>query len=295
MILLEPSLLLTIFLRKLEKCVVRLNHDFLDILRNELNIHDFSKPWTPGTDADCARLRTLIILAITIVHEFAHCVWFQSNRSFKPDPYLRGRPVNELGYELENFVFSGVMSAIGAPPREAAPYGIKMDGWPGIFDSDNKPAMCFARGTARDWGNRWSTSYPVDMQWLNDLFTVDKWHQVARFGIRQLRPERKKGVRTWYRGPPVKRDRSLSPPHGFKNTANWEEERDLQFRRRINAMNYGTGTAVPTWDLDRELFNSDTDDEGSDGFVIRGRRKNALHRSENRASTKSMDVVMEDD
>lgn len=107
--------------------MVRLNHDFLDILRNELNIHDFSKPWTPGTDADCARLRTLNILAITIVHEFAHCVWFQSNRSFKPDPYLRGRPVNELGYELENFVFSGVMSAIGAPPREAAPYGIKMD------------------------------------------------------------------------------------------------------------------------------------------------------------------------
>ncbi|THW10409.1 hypothetical protein D6D25_07604, partial [Aureobasidium pullulans] len=126
------------WLSKSKKALVEINEDFLDILSGRQQVHDYSMSWEPGTNVESARLRTQVALAITIVHEFAHAIWFCINKKYKVDPYLRGHFINELGFELEHMLFSGLIMPIGTPAVEAAPYGFKIDRFPeaGIRDDE---------------------------------------------------------------------------------------------------------------------------------------------------------------
>ena len=139
---------------KSEKALVEINEDFLDILSGRQQVHDYSMSWEPGTDVESARLRTQVALAITIVHEFAHAIWFCINKKYKVDPYLRGHFINELGFELEHMLFSGLIMPIGTPAVEAAPYGFKIDRFPEAGIRDDEETRVFSRAFGFGMENR---------------------------------------------------------------------------------------------------------------------------------------------
>jgi hypothetical protein len=249
--------------------VITLNEDFLPILRKDpgFQAQRWSQPWTPGTDEESARLRTRYILAVTIVHEFAHCAWQIRKKGNKVEPYLRDSPYNELGYELEKLIFSGMINATGEPHHISAPYGLYIERYPGQWTTSKYP-----RGSPEDWGVNWCTDYPVHMDFVEKMFTKDFWNeQVARFGFASCRPERKKGVRS-YEGYPVKADpleAGLSP----KSLALHQLKKD----RRAKVIR----AAIEADDTD----TSDKEDEDADDFVIRGSHKIAVEAARRAAET----------
>ena len=190
---------------------MEINEDFLDILSGRQQVHDYSMSWEPGTDVESARLRTQVALAITIVHEFAHAIWFCINKKYKVDPYLRGHFINELGFELEHMLFSGLIMPIGTPAVEAAPYGFKIDRFPEAGIRDDEETRVFSREPPSDSGWKTGWSHPVSMKWVSSLFTVDKWEEVARLGLSALKPQRRTGCAHDYRIKKKKRPRSPSP------------------------------------------------------------------------------------
>ncbi|THY01820.1 hypothetical protein D6D03_05476 [Aureobasidium pullulans] len=198
------------WLSKSKKALVEINEDFLDILSGRQQVHDYSMSWEPGTDVESARLRTQVALAITIVHEFAHAIWFCINKKYKVDPYLRGHFINELGFELEHMLFSGLIMPIGTPAVEAAPYGFKIDRFPEAGIRDDEETRVFSREPPSDSGSKTGWSHPVSMKWVSSLFTVDKWEEVARLGLSALEPPRKTGFSHDYRIRKKKRPRSPS-------------------------------------------------------------------------------------
>lgn len=99
------------------------------------------------------------------------------------------------------------------------------------------------------------------MNFCKKLFTKEFWdEEVSRYGFARCRPERKKGVRLYPKTKDVESDpleNGLSP----RSLALHRVRRDRR-GQKISA-------ALKADDVDI----SETDDEGSDGFVIRGRSK----------------------
>lgn len=252
-----------------QRCIVSLNTDYLRILREDpgYGAQTWSQPWSPGTDEESARLRTRLLLAITMIHEIAHCAWKirSSNRGIieLAEPYLRDRPINELGYELENMIFAGWIRPSGNKEHISAPYGLNIVRYPGPDDAhlEDKDLQLFPRGRPHDWSIIWCTEYPVHMNLCKKLFTREFWdEEVSRYGFARCRPERKKGVRLYPKKKNVETDplaKGLSP----KSLALHRLRKDYR-GQKISA-------ALKADDVDK----SDTEDEGSDGFVVRGRSK----------------------
>jgi hypothetical protein len=242
-----------------ELCVITLNEDALHILREDPGFESrrWSQPWAPGTDEASARLRTRYTLAVTIVHEFAHALWATGTHDEYFEPDLRDRPYNELGFELEHMILSGTIQAIEDPAHISAPYGLYIERYPGQWTTVTR----YPRGNdPRDWGVRWCTDYPIHMDFVKKMFTKEFWdEEVARYGFVSCRPERRKGIRC-YRGFTVEDDpleEGLSPKslalHRLKKAQRAKVIRD----------------AVRADDVDA----SDKEDEGEDGFVIKGSHK----------------------
>jgi hypothetical protein len=247
--------------RKPEKqSVVTFDEDFISVLRKDpdFQARRWSQPWSPGTDEESARLRTRYILATTIVHELAHCMWQIQRKGNRPEPFLRDGPYNELGFELENMIFSGIINATGSEAHNSAPYGLFIERYPGQWTSS-----AYSRGDPQDWGVNWATDYPVHMDFVQKMFTKEFWdEQVARYGFVSCRPERKKGVRDC-RSYDVEADpleEGLSP----KSLALLQLKKDRR-AKKIRAV-------VEADDTD----TSDEEDEDADGFVIRGSHTIAL-------------------
>jgi hypothetical protein len=159
-----------------ELCVITLNEDAPHILHEDAYCgpRRWSQPWAPGTDEASARLRTRYTLAVTIVHEFAHALWAIGTHDECTEPYLRDRPYNELGFELENMILSGTIHAIGDPSHISAPYGLYLERYPGQWTTVTE----YSRGNdPRDWELRWYTDYPIHMDFVKKMFTKEFWDE----------------------------------------------------------------------------------------------------------------------
>jgi hypothetical protein len=259
---------------------VTINEDYKFILREDpgFGAQRWSQPWVPGTDEASARLRTRFLLAVTLVHEFAHCVWKLHHLCAHPEPFVRDHPHNELGYELENMIFSGWIEPSGKKAHLAAPYGLGIIRFPGQVI----PEGAYLRGSPQDWGVTWTTYYPVHMDFCKKMFTKKFWdEEVVRFGFLACRPEKKKGVRRHHKNReiPDKLEKGMSP----KSLALHRYKKDW----RAKVLKAG----IEADDTD----TSDEEDEDENGFVIRGSHKAALEEARKAAETgQDSDVDMED-
>ncbi|THW92657.1 hypothetical protein D6D18_06286 [Aureobasidium pullulans] len=260
------------------------HQDFLSILRQEAgyNPQRWSRSWAPGTHEPSARFRTRVLLATTIVHELAHCAWFIKCKGKKdlPEPYLRDRPVNELGWELENLIWTGIIEASGRGVHVSAPYGLHIERFPGRWFGDDPDRYLYIRGAPEDWGVTWATQYPVSMDWCRSLFTKEYWEKVSRYGFIQVRPRRLKGVRlqvTSYPRPEVGDD-TMSPKS--RTLLKYRED------RRIKAMKAG----VKADDID----SSDEEDVDAQSIVVRGKHKKELEEELRKQREEDGDTEMPD-
>lgn len=262
------------------QCVVTFNEDYQDILCEDptAGAQRWSQPWIPGTDEAAARLRTRYLLAVTIVHEFAHCVWKLNPLSANPEPYLRDRPVNELGFELENMIFAGSAESSGKTYHVSAPYGLCTLRFP----SQLRTGTGEPRGQPQDWGINWTTEYPIHMTHCKKMFTKKFWDEdVARYGFAACRPERKKGVRSYY--PEATASDPLEQGLSPKSLALHQIKKDTR-AKKIKA-------ALEADDVDA----SDEEDENADEFVIPGSHKAALEEARRAAQEdQDGDVDMDD-
>ena len=260
------------------------HQDFLFILRQEAgyNPQRWSRSWAPGTHEPSARFRTRVLLAITIVHELAHCAWFIKCKGKKdlPEPYLRDRPVNELGWELENFIWTGIIEASGRGVHVSAPYGLHIERFPGRWFGDDPDRYLYIRGAPEDWGVTWATQYPVSMDWCRNLFTKEYWEKVSRYGFIQVRPRRLKGVRLQVTSDPR--------PGVGDDTMSPKSRALLKYRddRRIRAMKAG----VKADDID----SSDEEDVDAQIIVVRGKHKKELEEELRKQREEDGDTEMPD-
>lgn len=99
------------------------------------------------------------------------------------------------------------------------------------------------------------------MNFCKKLFTKEFWdEEVSRYGFARCCPERKKGVRLY----PKTKDEQSDP------LENGPSPKSLALHRvRRDRRGQKISAAVKADDVD----TSDTDDVGSDGFVIRGTSK----------------------
>ncbi|KAH0370170.1 hypothetical protein KCU65_g2902, partial [Aureobasidium melanogenum] len=254
-----------------QKCEIALDIEFLRILREDpgYGAQRWSQPWCPGTDEKTARLRTRFSLAQVIIPEIAHCAWkirsLDTGTTELAEPYLRDRPTNELGYEVEKMIFSGLIQPNGRKRHASAPYGLRIARYPGPNHGDVEDVNLelFPRGQPRDWNQVWRTEYPVHMGLCKRMFTKDFWDgDVARYGLAACRPERKKGVRLYYKR--IEKTDPLEAGLSPKSLA--------LHQLTVDRRNQKIRAAVTADDID----SSDTEDEGPDGFVVRGRHKKAL-------------------
>lgn len=262
------------------QCVVTCNENYRSILAEDpgFGAQRWSQPWVPGTDEAAARLRTRYLLAVTIVHEFAHCVWKLNPLSANPEPYLWGRPVNELGYELENMIFAGQVESSGQTYHVSAPYGLCTMRFPSQIPSSSG----LPRGQPRDWGITWTTEYPIHMDHCKKMFTKKFWDEdVARYGFAACRPERKKGSRCYY--PEAKETDPLEQGLSPKSLALHRIRKDTRAKKMKDA--------IKADDVDA----SEEEDEDADGFVIPGSHKAALEAARRAAEAdEDSDVDMKD-
>ncbi|KAH0013123.1 hypothetical protein KCU78_g9345, partial [Aureobasidium melanogenum] len=221
---------------------------------------------------DCHGLTGWFLLASIIIHEITHCAWkvraLNTGTTDLAEPYLRDRPTNKLGYEVEKMVFSGLIRASGKKNHASAPYGMIIARYPGPNNADDDNDLeLFPRGLPRDWNQVWCTEYPVHMGLCKRMFTKNFWDgEVARYGLAACRPERKKGVRGYSKK--IKKVDPLKAGLSPKSLALHHLTVDRR-NQRIRA-------TVEADDIDR----SDTEDEEEDGFVIRGRHKRAVELAE---------------
>lgn len=102
---------------------------------------------------------------------------------------------------------------------------------------------------------------------LQEDVTKNFWDgEVARYGLAACRPERKKGVRGHY-----KRIEKVDPLE-----AGLSPKSLALHHLTVDRKNQKIRAAVKADDIDK----SDTEDEESDGFVVRGRHKRAVELAE---------------
>ncbi|KAG9633488.1 hypothetical protein KCU64_g15789, partial [Aureobasidium melanogenum] len=228
--------------------------------------------WSDAESKCVVGLDIRFLLAATLIHEIAHCAWkiraLDTGATELAEPYLRDRPTNELGYEVEKMIFSGSIRASGRRDHVSAPYGLRIERYPGPnhADLDNNLEL-FPRGQPRDWNQVWCTEYPVHMGLCKRMFTKNFWDgEVVRYGLAACRPERKKRVRGYFKK--IEKADPLEAGLSPKSLA--------LHHLTVDRRNQKIRAAVKADDVDR----SDTEDEESDGFVIRGRHERAVELAE---------------
>ncbi|KAH0352343.1 hypothetical protein KCU83_g3958, partial [Aureobasidium melanogenum] len=228
--------------------------------------------WSDAEQKCVIGLDIRFLLAAIIIREIAHCAWkihaLDTGTTELAEAYLRDRPTNELGYEVEKMVFSGLIRASGKKNHASASYGMIIAHYPGPNNADDDNDLEFyPRGLPRDWNQIWCTEYPVHMGLCKRMFTKNFWDgEVARYGLAACRPERKKGVRGYF-----KKIRKVDP-----SEAGLSPKSLALHHLTVDRRNQKIRAAVRADDINR----SDTEDEEEDGFVIRGRHKRAVELAE---------------
>ncbi|KAH0411962.1 hypothetical protein KCU90_g18251, partial [Aureobasidium melanogenum] len=180
-----------------QKCVIGLDIRYPRVLREDpgQGAQGWPQPWSPGTDEETARLRTRFLLASIIIHEIAHCAWrirvLDTGTTELAEALLHDRPTNELGYEVEKMVFSGLIRASGKKNHASASYGMIIAHYPDPNNADDdNDVESFPRGLPRGWNQVWTTEYPVHMGLCKRMFTKTFWDREVAITVSPLAVQR---------------------------------------------------------------------------------------------------------
>lgn len=92
--------------------LIFINAKYFDILcRGELATAG-ARSWFPGSDEDSARLRVQFVLAVTMVHEIIHALWWKKFPDLK-EPFYRDTRASETGWQWEMLLFTGLIDGLG--------------------------------------------------------------------------------------------------------------------------------------------------------------------------------------
>lgn len=178
-----------------------------------------SLPCTPTLDEADLKRRVDLIIAMGLIHELAHALWNASKQWFPntdnrwededrlvlrrnpSEPFYRDQREAELGYALESVLFDGMCQPTGVSEDSISNrwltcpvYGLNVARFPGSYDG--RPFDTENRGTAAQYGLKWSTSYPVAMDWVQRFFTREFWQKnVPQYELKAYHPQRWHGVR----------------------------------------------------------------------------------------------------
>ncbi|KAF7887026.1 uncharacterized protein EAF02_003673 [Botrytis sinoallii] len=128
-------------------------------------------------------------LAIVMIHELTHAIGFDflddPNIKMRGDgyePYFEDSPQSELGYEMENSVFGGIIEPVFKAP--AAPLAYRMcSSYPSWCHISQRTPTTIVRDAAADY-NDVSYLYFIPIQTLEDLRKLGFWNTVIRrFGF----------------------------------------------------------------------------------------------------------------
>ncbi|THW11392.1 hypothetical protein D6D24_07242 [Aureobasidium pullulans] len=166
--------------------------------------------------------RTILMLAVTMVHEFIHAfsmAYFEkSDFSDEPDePWVKGNRSNEQGHSFENYIFGGLPAPliISIPPMSqdfewiqlaTAPFGLyttqhwdlwdynkepnyDSSGYVDPDDSDSDNATGVRVKDENDPPHKPSQRYfPIPQAWCEFLFSDDSWaDQVMKYGLAAIK------------------------------------------------------------------------------------------------------------
>ncbi|KAF1347529.1 hypothetical protein BDV97DRAFT_415462 [Delphinella strobiligena] len=175
-----------------------------------------SLPCTATLEETALKLRVDLHIAMGLVHELGHALWNVSKQWFpntdnrwdvrlvlrpKRESFYRDQREAEIGYALESLLFDGMCQPTGVAEDSisnrwlASPVcGFHIARFPGGHDgrtSDIEP-----RGTAAQYGSKWTTLYPVAQDWVHRFFTKDFWQQnVPQYKLKAYHPQRWHGIR----------------------------------------------------------------------------------------------------
>ncbi|TGO80583.1 hypothetical protein BELL_0004g00090 [Botrytis elliptica] len=128
-------------------------------------------------------------LAIVMIHELTHAIGFDflddPNIRMRGDgyePYFEDSPQSELGFEMENSVFGGIIEPVFKAP--AAPLAYRMcSSYPSWCHISQRTPTTIVRDAAADY-NDVSYLYFIPIQTLEDLRKLSFWNTVIRrFGF----------------------------------------------------------------------------------------------------------------
>jgi len=175
---------------------------FIDILCRGVSPASFAVEWTPGTDAESARLRYSLVCAIALVHEVMHAFWNVRGEypeegiltEGPPEPFYMDTRIAELGFQWQTLVLGGEFYGILEP--FIFPYGARTSRWPGPTELAERKHTEL-RMSLRKYGHvrNWQTRYAVSMDWVRSLFTDAFWKEIERSGDAGLKIQRKLGAR----------------------------------------------------------------------------------------------------
>ena len=166
--------------------------------------------------------RTILMLAVTMVHEFVHAfsmAYFEkSDFSDDPDePWVKGNRSNEQGHSFEDYIFSGPPAplCISITPMSqdfewiqlaTAPFGLyttqQWDLWDynkqpnydssGYIDPDDSDSDIASSARVKDENDpphKPSQRYfPIPQAWCEFLFSDDSWaDQVMKYGLAAIK------------------------------------------------------------------------------------------------------------
>ena len=178
--------------------------DYADFFTNILDTARTSRTHIPPNfeqNLDSAPLRTIVLFAALLVHEFAHAfrMAYYSNPLgvYQDEPWIGDSRFNELGHALMLHMLSSIPIAnffkppMGTPTQikaqvdAYAPFGIfVMEKWQPWLPAGNG---FLQKGIKNDFTSP-TTHFPVPQRQLYDYFTEDMWTvKVPRFGLDALR------------------------------------------------------------------------------------------------------------
>ena len=181
-----------------------------------------------------ALLRTRLLLAVTLVHEVCHALYFATREDNKKkdrfEYFYRDYRLPETGSTLESLLLGGEWEIHGQSQPIAAPYGLSISRWPGAEKGSvlRRAKKASAKGLAKprvprktqpvapnreakkinhtvrleiqgpiEAGVHYNTFYLIPMSYVHQFFTDRFWEKGAMTGsgLEKFHAERRVGMR----------------------------------------------------------------------------------------------------